>query len=47
MQHPDKLAAASKAAVDFANGLVEGPPPQKPAGYAGATASKVYDWWTK
>ncbi|WFS64220.1 RHS repeat-associated core domain-containing protein [Pseudodesulfovibrio thermohalotolerans] len=45
MQHPDKLAAASKAAVDFANGLVEGPPPQSPAGGAGALTKGVYDWY--
>jgi len=29
MQHPDKLAAGSKAAADFANGLVRRPSPTK------------------
>ncbi|MBG0791889.1 MAG: RHS repeat-associated core domain-containing protein, partial [Desulfovibrionaceae bacterium] len=45
MQHPDKLAAGSKAAADFANGLVDGPPPQSTAGGAGAFTKGVYDWY--
>jgi hypothetical protein len=45
MQHPDKLAAGSKAVSDFASGaLDQGPPPASTAGYSGVAASKVYDW---
>ena len=44
MQHPDKLAAGSQAVVDFANGLVEGPPPQSLAGVAGTIGKSTYDW---
>jgi hypothetical protein len=45
MRHPDKLAAGSKSAGDFASGaLDQGPPPASKAGYSGVAASKVYDW---
>ena len=41
MQHPDKLAAGSKAAADFASGyLDEGPPPASWPGYLGGFAGK-------
>jgi uncharacterized protein RhaS with RHS repeats len=45
MRNPDKLAAGSKAASDFANGLVDGPPPQSAAGGAGAFTKGIYDWY--
>ena len=45
MQHPEKLAAASKIVADFASGAIDpGPPPPSVPGYAGAVASKTYDW---
>ena len=45
MRHPEKLAAGSKAAVDFASGAFDqGPPPASKAGYSGVAASKAYDW---
>ncbi|MBU4557840.1 MAG: RHS repeat-associated core domain-containing protein [Pseudodesulfovibrio sp.] len=44
MQHPEKLAAGSKAAADFASSaLVEGPPESSPAGYWGSGVRKAYD----
>ncbi|WP_319470544.1 RHS repeat-associated core domain-containing protein [uncultured Pseudodesulfovibrio sp.] len=47
LRHPDKLAAASEKAIDFANGLVEGPPPLSPAGVGGAMAKGTYDWYKR
>jgi RHS repeat-associated protein len=44
MQHPDKLAAGSKAAADFASGTLEpGPPPASWPGYWGSGTRKAYD----
>ena len=44
MQHPDKLAAGSKAAADFASGALEpGPPPASWPGYWGSGTRKAYD----
>jgi hypothetical protein len=41
MQHPEKLAAGSKAAVDFVSGYCdEGPPPASVPGYLGGLAGK-------
>ncbi|WFS61831.1 RHS repeat-associated core domain-containing protein [Pseudodesulfovibrio thermohalotolerans] len=41
MQHPDKLAAGSKAAADFASGYFdESPPPASWPGYLGGLAGK-------
>ena len=46
MQHPDKLAAGSKAAADFASGAFDkGPAPMTRAGAAGAAARAGYDWY--
>lgn len=46
MRHPEKLAAASKAASDFASGVFDkGPAPMTRAGCAGATARAGYDWY--
>jgi len=42
MQHPDKLATGSQAAVDFANGYFdEGPPPPSWSGYVGGMLGKA------
>jgi len=44
MQHPDKLAAGSKAIVDIASGWFDpGPPPASVPGYAGSGAKWMYD----
>jgi hypothetical protein len=52
MRHPDKLAAGSKAAADFAAGTFDkSPPPMSGAGAGGytsrAVADYVYDEWRK
>jgi hypothetical protein len=44
MQHPDKLAAGSKAAVDFASGWFDpGPPPPSLPGNAGSGTKWIYN----
>ncbi|SKA97990.1 RHS repeat-associated core domain-containing protein [Paucidesulfovibrio gracilis DSM 16080] len=48
MQHPDKLAAASKAAADFASGAFDpGPPPASWSGYLSGAANYTYDQYKK
>jgi hypothetical protein len=45
MQHPERLAVASKAATDFVTGAVDpGPPPMTKAGIAGYAVNKAYEW---
>ncbi|WP_247648444.1 hypothetical protein [Pseudodesulfovibrio sp. zrk46] len=44
MRNPDKLAAGSKSAVDFASGAFDpGPPPLSWFGFWGNGARKAYD----
>ncbi|WP_419785747.1 hypothetical protein [Pseudodesulfovibrio sp.] len=44
MQHPDKSAAGSKAAADFASGWFDpGPPPASVPGYAGGGTKWMYN----
>ena len=44
MQHPDKLAAGSKAIADIASGWFDpGPPPASVPGYAGSGAKWMYN----
>jgi hypothetical protein len=45
MQHPDKLAAASKATADFASGFFDqSPPPMSGPGIGGYAARTAYDY---
>ena len=45
MQHPDKLAAASKATVDFASGFFDqSPPPMSAPGIGGYATRTAYDY---
>jgi len=45
MQHPDKLAAASKATADFASGFFDqSPPPMSGPGIEGYVARTAYDY---
>lgn len=48
LQHPDKVAAGSKAAADFAAGWFDpGPPPPSVPGYAGSGSKWMYNKYKK